>query len=162
MLQSCLNACQELESWIENGLVLFLVSLLTLLCVLPQVVALAAAVVATTATAATSKSRRSSCTARDYFALNIVLSLQWMARKEHKKRKVVEGSVGVGVEKGLCMALWLAVVMKDYLVGEWTSRVECRTLLDIRDLFASLLVTTPAHLAWPDYALKLGNCLIAT
>lgn len=28
-----------------------------------------------------------------------------MARKEHKKRKVVEGSVGVGVEKGLCMAL---------------------------------------------------------
>lgn len=41
-----------------------------------------------------------------------------MARKEHKKRKVVEGSVGVGVEKGLCMALWLAVVMKDYLVGE--------------------------------------------
>lgn len=44
--------------------------------VLPQVVALAAAVVATTATAATSKSRRSSCTARDYFALNIVLSLQ--------------------------------------------------------------------------------------
>lgn len=114
-LQSCLNACQELESWIENGLVLFLVSLLTLLCVLPQVVALAAA-----NTAATSKSRRSSCTARDYFALNIVLSLQWMPRKEHKKRKVVEG----GVERGACIALYPAVVMKDYLVGEWTSRVD--------------------------------------
>lgn len=45
-----------------------------------------------------------------------------MARKEHKKRKVVEGSVGVleweWSGKGLCMALWLAVVMKDYLAGE--------------------------------------------
>lgn len=39
-----------------------------------------------------------------------------MARKEHKKRKVAEG--GVGVEKGLCIALYPAVVMKDYLVGE--------------------------------------------
>lgn len=39
-----------------------------------------------------------------------------MARKEHKKRKVVDG--GVGVERGACIALYPAVVMKDYLVGK--------------------------------------------
>lgn len=76
-LQSCLNACHELESWVENGLVWSGLVWFGLVLFLDAHCSLCFACCRKLwHLQPPSKSRRSSCIARDYFALNIVLSLQ--------------------------------------------------------------------------------------